>query len=60
MLLNGGRWLFGADNLYRLSHLIGENFSNVIPGEFHVQFNLRFSTELKNDAIVQRVSETLD
>ena len=22
-LLNGGRWLFGADDIYRLSHLIG-------------------------------------
>ncbi|GAD78861.1 MULTISPECIES: patatin-like phospholipase family protein [Vibrio] len=22
-LLNGGRWLFGADNVYRLSHLLG-------------------------------------
>lgn len=38
----------------------GTGASNVIPGEFHVQFNLRFSTELKNDAIVQRVTETLD
>ncbi len=28
VLLNGGRWLFGADNLYRLSHLIGENFDS--------------------------------
>ncbi|BCN23740.1 patatin-like phospholipase family protein [Vibrio alfacsensis] len=27
-LLNGGRWLFGADNLYRLSHLVGENFDS--------------------------------
>ncbi|NLS11494.1 patatin family protein [Vibrio sp. SM6] len=24
--LNGGRWLFGADNIYRLSHLLGEKF----------------------------------
>ncbi|EGR0199395.1 MULTISPECIES: succinyl-diaminopimelate desuccinylase [Vibrio] len=38
----------------------GTGASNVIPGEFHVQFNLRFSTELNNDAIVQRVTETLD
>ncbi len=38
----------------------GTGTSNVIPGEFHVQFNLRFSTELNNDAIVQRVTETLD
>ncbi|EPN4987817.1 MULTISPECIES: succinyl-diaminopimelate desuccinylase [Vibrio] len=37
----------------------GTGASNVIPGEFHVQFNLRFSTELNNDAIVQRVTETL-
>lgn len=28
VLLNGGRWLFGADNLYRLSHLLGENFDS--------------------------------
>ncbi|KGK17884.1 esterase [Vibrio navarrensis] len=27
-LLNGGRWLFGADNIYRLSHLIGDNFDS--------------------------------
>lgn len=32
----------------------------MIPGEFNVQFNLRFSTELNNDTIVQRVTETLD
>ncbi|MDW3120649.1 succinyl-diaminopimelate desuccinylase [Vibrio sp. 1974] len=38
----------------------GTGASNVIPGEFHVQFNLRFSTELNSDAIVQRVTETLD
>ncbi|MCS0331936.1 succinyl-diaminopimelate desuccinylase [Vibrio diabolicus] len=38
----------------------GTGASNVIPGEFHVQFNLRFSNELNNDAIVQRVTETLD
>jgi predicted patatin/cPLA2 family phospholipase len=24
--LNGGRWLFGADHLYRMSHLIGGSF----------------------------------
>ncbi|MDL2045156.1 M20/M25/M40 family metallo-hydrolase, partial [Vibrio parahaemolyticus] len=38
----------------------GTGASNVIPGEFNVQFNLRFSTELNNDTIVQRVTETLD
>jgi len=24
--LNGGRWLFGADDIYRVSHLLGEKF----------------------------------
>lgn len=38
----------------------GTGASNVIPGEFHVQFNLRFSTELNNEQIVERVKETLD
>lgn len=27
-LLNGGRWLFGADSIYRLSHLLGDNFDS--------------------------------
>ncbi|WP_172561552.1 patatin-like phospholipase family protein [Vibrio furnissii] len=26
--LNGGRWLFGADDIYRLSHLIGDKFDS--------------------------------
>lgn len=38
----------------------GTGASNVIPGEFNVQFNLRFSTELSNDVIVERVTTTLD
>ncbi|CAK1733587.1 succinyl-diaminopimelate desuccinylase [Vibrio crassostreae] len=38
----------------------GTGASNVIPGEFNVQFNLRFSTELSNDVIVERVRTTLD
>ena len=38
----------------------GTGTSNVIPGEFNVQFNLRFSTELTNEIIVQRITETLD
>ncbi|WCE30647.1 patatin-like phospholipase family protein [Vibrio sp. SCSIO 43137] len=27
-LLNGGRWLFGADDVYRLSHLLGDKFDS--------------------------------
>ncbi|GEM74129.1 succinyl-diaminopimelate desuccinylase [Vibrio sagamiensis] len=38
----------------------GTGASNVIPGEFKVQFNLRFSTELNNDIIVKRITEILD
>ncbi|MDG3088825.1 succinyl-diaminopimelate desuccinylase [Vibrio hannami] len=38
----------------------GTGASNVIPGEFNVQFNMRFSTELNNDEIVKRVHSTLD
>lgn len=38
----------------------GTGASNVIPGEFNVQFNLRFSTELNSEVIVQRITETLD
>ncbi|WCE30477.1 succinyl-diaminopimelate desuccinylase [Vibrio sp. SCSIO 43137] len=38
----------------------GTGASNVIPGEFNVQFNMRFSTELCNDEIVRRVHSTLD
>ncbi|MCK6262083.1 DUF6363 domain-containing protein [Vibrio sp. ZSDE26] len=26
--INGGRWLFGADDIYRLSHLIGDKFDS--------------------------------
>ncbi|MCF7504342.1 MULTISPECIES: succinyl-diaminopimelate desuccinylase [Vibrio] len=38
----------------------GTGASNVIPGEFNVQFNLRFSTELNNDIIVERITAILD
>lgn len=38
----------------------GTGASNVIPGEFNVQFNMRFSTELNNEEIMRRVHSTLD
>ncbi len=38
----------------------GTGASNVIPGEFNVQFNLRFSTELTAEDIQRRVHSTLD
>lgn len=37
----------------------GTGASNVIPGEFNVQFNLRFSTELNNDIIIERINAIL-
>ncbi|MCG9656056.1 succinyl-diaminopimelate desuccinylase [Vibrio mediterranei] len=38
----------------------GTGATNVIPGEFDVQFNFRFSTELTDEDIKQRVHSTLD
>lgn len=38
----------------------GTGASNVIPGEFHVQFNLRFSTELTADCIKRKIHSVLD
>ncbi|AEH32598.1 succinyl-diaminopimelate desuccinylase [Vibrio anguillarum] len=38
----------------------GTGASNVIPGEFDVQFNFRFSTELTDEEIKRRVHSILD
>lgn len=38
----------------------GTGSNNVIPGELYVQFNFRFSTELTDAMIKQRVAELLD
>ncbi|RLM27864.1 succinyl-diaminopimelate desuccinylase [Brenneria alni] len=38
----------------------GTGSNNVIPGELLVQFNFRFSTELTDEIIKQRVAELLD
>lgn len=38
----------------------GTGSNNVIPGELYVQFNFRFSTELTDTLIKQRVQELLD
>ncbi len=38
----------------------GTGSNNVIPGDFFVQFNFRFSTELTDALIKQRVQELLD
>lgn len=38
----------------------GTGSNNVIPGDFYVQFNFRFSTELSDAMIKQRVEELLE
>ncbi|WP_428943716.1 succinyl-diaminopimelate desuccinylase [Pantoea sp. FN060301] len=38
----------------------GTGSNNVIPGDFFVQFNFRFSTELTDEMIKQRVRDLLD
>jgi succinyl-diaminopimelate desuccinylase len=38
----------------------GAGVSNVIPGELNVQFNLRFSTEITDQEIRQRIAAILD
>ena len=38
----------------------GTGASNVIPGELNIQFNLRFSTEITDQQIKDRVEEILD
>lgn len=38
----------------------GTGSNNVIPGDFYVQFNFRFSTELTDATIKQRVEELLE
>ncbi|EKF9471650.1 succinyl-diaminopimelate desuccinylase [Vibrio cholerae] len=38
----------------------GTGASNIIPGEFDVQFNFRFSTELTDEEIKRRVHSVLD
>ncbi|KLV11059.1 succinyl-diaminopimelate desuccinylase [Photobacterium ganghwense] len=38
----------------------GTGASNVIPGEFHVQFNFRYSTELTEEDIKRKVHSILD
>ncbi|MDN3610493.1 patatin-like phospholipase family protein [Vibrio ostreicida] len=36
--LNGGRWLFGADDIYRLSYLLGEKFDSGLADMLMVHF----------------------
>ena len=37
-MINGGRWLFGADNVYRLAHLLGNSFDAGLADMLMVHF----------------------
>jgi len=55
-----GNEFFPATSM-QIAHVqAGTGSNNVIPGELFVQFNFRFSTELTDEMIRQRVAELLD
>lgn len=52
---------FFPPTTFQVSNLnAGTGAENVIPGELQAQFNFRFSTELSEDEIKQRVHQVLD
>ncbi|AJI94060.1 succinyl-diaminopimelate desuccinylase [Yersinia ruckeri] len=55
-----GNEFFPATSMQIANVQAGTGSNNVIPGEFYVQFNFRFSTELTDIVIKQRVKELLD
>ncbi|WP_145537872.1 succinyl-diaminopimelate desuccinylase [Yersinia alsatica] len=54
-----GNEFFPATSMQIANLHAGTGSNNVIPGEFYVQFNFRFSTELTDSMIKQRVEELL-
>ncbi|CFR13014.1 succinyl-diaminopimelate desuccinylase [Yersinia kristensenii] len=55
-----GNEFFPATSMQIANLHAGTGSNNVIPGEFYVQFNFRFSTELTDSMIKQRVEALLD
>ncbi|MGX9363132.1 succinyl-diaminopimelate desuccinylase [Pantoea ananatis] len=55
-----GNAFFPATSMQIANIQAGTGSNNVIPGELFVQFNFRFSTELTDTLIQQRVAELLD
>jgi len=52
---------FFPPTTFQISNIhAGTGASNVIPGDLHVQFNFRFSTELTEQKITQRVENILN
>ncbi|EXU74822.1 MULTISPECIES: succinyl-diaminopimelate desuccinylase [Erwinia] len=57
---DNGNAFFPPTSMQIANMQAGTGSNNVIPGEFFVQFNFRFSTELTEELIKQRVQELLD
>ncbi|MDP2501864.1 patatin family protein [Vibrio splendidus] len=60
-LLNGGRWLFGADDIYRLSHLIGDKFDSGLADMLMVHYQTysltqNFLNSPPDDAFVVQIA----
>ena len=55
-----GNEFFPATSMQIANLHAGTGSNNVIPGEFYVQFNFRFSTELTDSMIKQRVEALLE
>lgn len=45
-LINGGRWLFGASDIYRLSHMFGEKFDSGIADMLMVHYQTYDLTQM--------------
>ncbi|CAH0526522.1 patatin-like phospholipase family protein [Vibrio hippocampi] len=65
-LINGGRWLFGASDIYRLSHMFGEKFDSGIADMLMVHYQTydltqAFLNQPPDDSFVLQIapSETL-
>lgn len=57
---DNGNEFFPATSMQIANIHAGTGSNNVIPGDLFVQFNFRYSTELTDDIIKQRVTELLD
>ena len=55
-----GNEFFPPTSFQIVNMKMGEGADNVIPGDCHVHFNFRFSTELSTDIIAERVERLLD
>ncbi|WP_104399333.1 patatin-like phospholipase family protein [Vibrio penaeicida] len=59
-LLNGGRWLFGAGDVYRLSHMLGETFDSGLADMLMVHYQTysltqQFLTSPPDDCFILQI-----